>query len=343
MKKLSLLAGAVLALLVLPARAQSGAALLQKAEALDRANQFEAAQTAYNQASRAFAKAGDLNGQQKALGELAALDERLADQLLKSAGAPPAPAPAVPVRAVAPARAGVAAPVRPVAPAAGPAGDATQPLAGSVAGGRPVGLFFMSRYLMALHSLEKATYYFTPGGQVFVNPTGFSASSLASLPAGQRGSYTQAGSKLTVRWASGQTEDSAVEPQASTFGWSMGLFLAVRPFASAQQLVGSFEGGNSVSLGGGSTAVVSGLAFRPDGTYTRTGTSSISTGTDADGTAHAGASGTCTGRWSLNGWLLTLTSAQGQTIRGVAYPIETDDKTGQLTRFYYGSMAYKRL
>lgn len=307
----------------------TGAALFQKAQQLEAAGNRAAAATAYQQAYAAYMSVDDSEGMTKALAARKAVEGgRAAPPLAPAAAAAPRPA--------------AAQPARPAAAAAKPLAAAPTPLAGSMAGGRPVGLFFMTRYLMALHSLEKATYYFTPGGQVYQNPTDFSAAALAALPANLRGTYSLAGNKLTMRWANGQADASDIEPQAITFAWDMGLFMAVRPFANARQLVGTFEGGNSVSLGGGSTAVVSGLTLRPDGTYSRGSTSSLSSSSAAS-TAHAGASGSTTGRWSLSGWLLTLTDAQGQATRGVAYPIETDEKTGQLTRFYFGNIAYKRL
>ncbi|MFD1469136.1 hypothetical protein ACFQ48_12955 [Hymenobacter caeli] len=284
----------------------TGAALFRQGQQLEAAGNKAAAATAYQQAYAAYTSVDDSDGVIKAL----ARKKALAGAGPAAAGAPPAPA------------------LRPTpAPAL--------PLAGSMAGGRPVGLFFMSRYLMALHSLEKATHYFTPAGRVFVDPTGFSAGELAALLPGARGTHSFAGNKMAVRWASNQTGDGPVEPQATTFARDMGLFLAVRPFAGGQALLGSFEGGSSASLGSGTTAVASDLAFRPGGTYSR----SSALGSTGDGsTARAGASSAGTGRWQLSGRLLTPTDGQGAATRGVAYPIETDDKTGQLVRFYFGGI-----
>ncbi|MBD2722653.1 hypothetical protein [Hymenobacter armeniacus] len=229
-------------------------------------------------------------------------------------------------------------------PAASVPAAATQPLAGSVKGGRPVGLFFMTRYWIATHSLEKSTYYFAPNGQVYVDPAGFSAAQLAAVPAASRGSYTVAGRKLSVRWANGQTESADVEPQSETFAWNMGIFLAGRPFASASQLVGAFEGGNSISTSSGSAAAVSSLTFRANGTYSGGSASSFGGRNEAGASTYsAGSSGGSAGRWSLSGWTLTLTDAAGRTSSGVAYPIEKNEKTGQVTRFYFNNVAYKRL
>ncbi|MDO7845838.1 hypothetical protein Q5H92_05680 [Hymenobacter sp. M29] len=308
-----------------------GAVHMKEGQRLQAAGNRAGAAAAYQKAYEAFTSVDDSDGMIAALARKKAVES--------GAATPAAAAP----RAVAAAPRAAAAVARPAA--AANAGDLTQPVAGAVNGGRPVGLFFMTRYWIATRSLEKSTYYFAPNGQVYVDPKGFSAAALAALPASSRGSYSVAGNKLTVRWASGQTSSSEVEPQATTFGWDMGIFLAGRPFTSPGQLTGSFEGGNSISTSSGSASAVSSLTFRPDGTYTGGGASSFG-GRDADGakTYSAGSSSSGnSGRWSLNGWLLTLTDAQGHTNRGVAFPVEKNDKTGQVTRFYFDNVAYKRL
>ncbi|MDO7852051.1 hypothetical protein [Hymenobacter convexus] len=336
MKKFSvLLAGSLLLAVVSSAGAMAqpayngpaGAVHMQEGQRLQAAGNRAGAAAAYQKAYEAYTSVDDSDGM------IAALARK---KTVENGGAPAAPA----AKATATPHPAAAAP-RPAAPAAA---DPTQPVPGAVNGGRPVGLFFMTKYWMATHSLEKSTYYFAPNGQVYVNPTGFSAASLAALPAGSRGSYAVAGNKLTVRWANGQTESSEVEPQTDTFGWDMGIFLAGRPFKSPGQLAGSFEGGNSISTSSGSAAAVSSLTFRPDGTYSGGSASSFGGRTDAGAkTYSAGSSGSSGGRWSLSGWLLTLTDAQGRTTRGVAFPVEKNDKTGQVTRFYFDNVAYKRL
>ncbi|MFD2720111.1 hypothetical protein ACFST9_15415 [Hymenobacter monticola] len=302
-----------------------GAEVFKKAQQLEAAGNKSAAAAAYQQAYQAYMSVDDSDGMIKALAKKNAL---------AGAAAPAAPSP----RPASAAR--VLAVPRPVA-----GGTASvQPVAGAVNGGRPVGLFFMTRYWMATRSLEKSTYYFAPNGQVYVDPKGFSASELAALPASSRGSYSVTGKTLAVRWASGQTSSSEVEPQANTFSWDMGIFLAGKPFQSPGQLAGSFEGGNSISTGSGSASAVSSLTFRSDGTYSGGGASSFG-GRDAAGakTYSAGSTSSNSGRWSLSGWLLTLTDAQGRTSRGVAFPVERNDKTGQVMRFYFDGVAYKRL
>ena len=48
------------------------------------------------------------------------------------------------------------------------------------------------------------------------------------------------------------------------------------------------------------------------------------------------------GRWQLAGWVLIPTDGRGQTLRGVAFFFETDEKTRRVVRFYYNNVAYKR-
>ncbi|WP_151087823.1 hypothetical protein [Hymenobacter baengnokdamensis] len=308
-------------------QAASGAALFQRGQQLEAAGNRAAAATTYQQAYAAYMSVDDSDGMIKAL----AKKKALTGEGLPPAAAAPAPAArpvAVATRAAAPAGAAIAA-----------------PLAGRVAGGKPLGLFFMTRYWIGSHSLEKAAYYFTPAGQAYQNPTGFGAADLAALPAGLRGSYTVTGNTLTIRWADGHTSTSALQDvHSNAFNWDTGIFLGVQPFANTQQLTGTFEGGNSISTSSGSAAVSSDLTFRADGTYSGGSASSFS-GKDTGGntTYDAGASGAGAGRWSLNGWVLTLTNAQGQTRRGVAFPFEMDDKTGRVVRFYFDNVAYKRL
>lgn len=225
--------------------------------------------------------------------------------------------------------------------ASGRAADGS-PLAGKVVAGKTLGLFFMTRYWVG-QSLEKAAYYFVPTGQVYQNPTGFTATALAAVPAGRRGSYAVAGGKMTIKWADGHTSASPVEAGSPDgFGWDAGVFLGVKPFASARQLAGAFEGGNFISSDAGGLSVSSDLTFRPDGTYAQAG-AATGHATSAGSTTQVGSAGSGGGQWQLRDWVLTLTAATGKTTSGVAFPVETDEKTGQVTRFYFNNVAYKRL
>ncbi|WP_210520891.1 hypothetical protein [Hymenobacter terricola] len=113
-----------------PGQALSGAARFKKAQGLEAAGRHQAAETPHNQAVAAYRRANDLDGQQQALTRLAAMDEKIADQLLASVP-PPAPTAAAPA-----ARPAAARPL--AAPAPGPVGVATPP-AGKMVAGQPVG------------------------------------------------------------------------------------------------------------------------------------------------------------------------------------------------------------
>lgn len=314
-----------------PAQAQPaysgppGAVLMQKAKKLQASGDRAGAAAAYQQAYAAYTSVDDSDGMKAALAGKAAV----------AAGATLAAATAAPlatVRPVGAARPALAAAPRP-APVAGP-----MPVAGRVVGGRPVGLFFMTRYIMAWHSLEKATWYFAPDGRVFHNPGALDAAGYAVLPPADRGTL-RPGSN-TLSWANGQSEKFVLEDAtANGFNYDMGIFVGMGPFKSARELVGRFEGGNSVT----GAASVSGLDLRADGSYSGSSVASVSA-TSNESTVRAGSTGTMGGRWSLSGWVLTLIDAAGQPVRrGLAYPIERDAKTGQLVRFYFDNVAYKRL
>ncbi len=111
--------------------------------------------------------------------------------------------------------------------------------------------------------------------------------------------------------------------------------------ASADQLTGTFEGGNSVSFGGGSMAASSSLTFKADGTYAQSG-AATGISTSAESTARVGGTSSGGGKWQLQDWVLTLSPGSGPAISGVAFPVERDEKTGQVVRFCFNNVAYKR-
>ncbi|MCA8830914.1 hypothetical protein [Hymenobacter pini] len=214
-------------------------------------------------------------------------------------------------------------------------------LAGKIVGGKPQGLFFMTRYWIATRSLEKSCYYFTADGHAYQNPTGLGPAELAALPAGQRGTFTVKSADMTITWADKSKSSSTLEDvHADAFNWDMGIFVGVKPFSSPQQLVGTFEGGNSVSFSGGTTAASNTYTFQPDGTYTQSGVLSSQVSSNQS-TASTGGTSNGAGRWQLTGWQLRLTNPQGGTSQGVAFPFEMD-KAGKVVRFYFQSVAYKR-
>lgn len=266
-------------------------------------------------------------------------------------GVAPAPAAAASIRPVgarpaalrpaAPAPRPAAKPGSAPAPRATPPGAAVAPVAAKMSGSKPVGLFFMTRYWISNGSLEKRTWYFAPDGQVYLDPLGFSAAELAAFR-GERGRYQVNGSTMTVKWARGSASTSTVEnPHAASFTWDMGNFTGVRPFASTQQLIGTFEGGESLSNSGGSAITSRTLTLRPDGTFSRGGVSSLSSTSDAS-TIRTGGQSQSSGRWQLNGYFLTLTDAQGGVTRGIAFPYNINGTAARPDRLYFNGTMYKR-
>ncbi|WP_165903620.1 tetratricopeptide repeat protein [Hymenobacter gummosus] len=265
----------------------------------------------------------------------------------RNAGGTAAPAPTATVRPVGP-RPAAARPAPAAAPAAAAPRPATrpgavaQPLVGKVTGNRPVGLFLMTRYWIATGSLEKGTYYFTPDGRVYVNPTGFSAAELAAQQPNSRGTFQVSGNTLTVSWASGQKSSSPVEDaKGDAFNWDMGIFVGAQPFRNTQQLLGTFEGGNSASTGSGYIAAVGTYTFRADGTYARSGVASSTSVSDGS-VLKTGGQGQTAGRWQLNGFVLTLTDNQGRQTSGVSFPFVTETSAAKPDRIYFAGTLYKR-
>lgn len=261
----------------------------------------------------------------------------------RNAGATVPAAPATTIRPVGPRPAAqAAARPAPAATAAPRPAAVAQPLVGKLTGNRPVGLFLMTRYWIATGSLEKGTYYFTPDGRVYANPTGFSAAELAALKPNSRGTFQVSGSTLTVNWASGQKSSSPMEDAKNdAFNWDMGIFVGAQPFRNSQQLLGTFEGGNSASTGAGYIAVAGTYTFRADGTYARSGVASSTSVSDGS-VMKTGGQGQATGRWQLNGFVLTLTDNQGGRTSGVSFPFVTEGTAAKPDRIYFNGTLYKR-
>ncbi len=217
------------------------------------------------------------------------------------------------------------------------------PLAGSTTGGRPVGLFY---YVGGYKYDITRTYYFTPTGQVYVEPTDFSAAGLAALEPSARGTFAINDKEMTIKWANGQSTSGAFHFDATGFG-CQGSYICVAPVGDAQRLVGTFEGRNAArSFDANTLAVFKTLNLKADGTFTRDNYAASHSEsrhsddsrfvTDASSTAAQQA-----GRWSLDGWYLTLTEASG-TVRSVAYRVDWDEKTDKTKRFRFNGTSYQR-
>lgn len=295
-----------------------GAVLMQKARQLQASGNQAGAAAAYQQAYAAYTSVDDSDGMKAALAGRQALGD--------GAG------PAAPRLAPAPAAA-------PGPRAAPPVAVGSAPLAGHLVGGRPVGLFFVTKTVLG--NFRTLSYYFSPEGVAYENPPGLSTAALAATPARSKGRYSVSGKTLRIAWTGyPQPEAAEMVLLGGGFSWSLGsIFSGVGPFKSPGQLVGTFEGGTStVASAVGQAVVSSTLTFRADGTYTGSGVATVTTATSG-GVAETGGSSQQAGRWRLDGWYLTLTDAQGRTARDIAYPVGTDNK---VTLFHFNGIAYAR-
>jgi hypothetical protein len=205
---------------------------------------------------------------------------------------------------------------------------------GRLASGRPVGLF----YYMSVFN-EQRLYYFTPAGQVYVDPANYSPAGLAAVSPAWRGTFAINGKQMTIKWADGHTTTGNYHYDPTGFS-SEGSFVCVGPFANSRQLVGTFEGRNAaISVDASSLAVYRTLHFNADGTFTRDNLAASHAETNSGFTTETTGKSKQAGRWSLNGWVLTLADAQG-TVRALAFPTIADDKTGKVSYFRFNGTTY---
>jgi hypothetical protein len=204
--------------------------------------------------------------------------------------------------------------------------------------GRPVGLYFMTRFWIASGSLEKAVWYFSEEGRVYRDlEDGFSDEVLARHK-GKHGTVTSDGKVMTVTWSDGKKTESEVERDGAAFMWDMGIFTPVKRFEDDAALVGRWEGGDSISTGSGSAASSSTIELRGDGTFTQSRVASV-TSRSSESVASAGAEGGGGGTWMLDDYTLTLTYGDGTTLRGITFPYHD----GKSQRLFFAGTMYKKL
>lgn len=212
---------------------------------------------------------------------------------------------------------------------------------GGFSGDRPTGLFFMTRYWVATGSLEKAVWYFDENGSVYQNlSTGFSEADLAAHE-GQRGTYSVDGDQMTVQWADGNTTTSTLERDGDGFAWDTGMFVPVEPFDGSEDLGGTWEGGSSLTTSAGYAAVARTLLLREDGTYQWDSASSFS-GASAQSGYSTGGEKSSSGRWTIEGFSMTLESPDGETVRGIAFPFDDEDTPVNPDQFFFAGTMYRR-
>ncbi|HWA98300.1 MAG TPA: hypothetical protein VG713_07400 [Pirellulales bacterium] len=204
----------------------------------------------------------------------------------------------------------------------------------------PVGSYFMTRYWSG-GTLEKAAWYFAPDGQVYQNLLeGLSPADLAAHR-GPKGTFQFAGSTLTIRWADGKTSASDIErdQNPNVFMWDLGIFTPIVPVTDKQMLVGSYEGGESVSHDGNRVSNARTLEVRPDGSATWESQGFARGDNFAEGLSSSGA---INGTWQWDGgWTMTLTGG-GQTIRGLVFPFTTGDDPSKPDHLYFRGTMFKK-
>jgi hypothetical protein len=245
-----------------------------------------------------------------------------------------------PVAQAAPETPGILSRLRTAATSVIPGGDG--PASPGYSDGHPVGLYLMTRYWIATRSLEKAVWYFTRDGRVYVDlEDGFSDDILAKHK-GRHGTVSVDGDRMTIAWSNGQTSTARFEKADGGFNYDMGLFAPVKGFSDASELNGRWEGGSSVSFGGGSSLTSRELNLKPDGTFSGATAASISSASD-ESVVSAGSHGGISGKWELHGYALVLTYDDGKVVRGVTFPFDDEKTPVYPDRFYFAGTRYKKL
>ena len=217
----------------------------------------------------------------------------------------------------------------------------SEPPTAAIVGGKPVGLFFMTRYWSFTGTLEKAAWYFAKDGRVYQNlEHGFSDDDLARHR-GPHGTFSVDGDTMEVRWSDGKTTKSAIERDGDAFTWDMGIFTPVQPFDDGDRLAGAWEGGESLSHGGSAVAVSKTLELRADGTFTWDSISFLASEGN-ESRLSAGAEGGTSGKWELDGYSLTLTDTKGNQVRGIAFPYDDEKTPENPDHFFFAGTMYRR-
>jgi hypothetical protein len=207
----------------------------------------------------------------------------------------------------------------------------------------PVGLYYMQKYWIATRHLEKSVWYFATDGQVYENPTGLSREALAAHQGG-KGILKFSGDVLEIVWKKGQPQKDKIERDEGDragFAWDTGMFAPAKPIKDAKSIAGIYEGGSSMSFGGGSTMVAKTLDLNANGTFKTSGIASVAAASDGTVAKVAGEN-TTTGTWSTTDFSLTLQDSSGKTASGIAFPLFEDQKTKTNDRLFFQGFVYKR-
>jgi hypothetical protein len=214
---------------------------------------------------------------------------------------------------------------KPVASCNAPASHPTEVIVTRPMARVPVGLYYMQVYLVVSRYLKKTAWYFAPDGTVYAEVEGGLTPADLARHKGWKGRARMLGNEMEIRWTDGSVYKTEFIPKNGGFDWATsesGMFLAVKPFANWQQLVGSYEGGMSSSSGGGYVATSRTITLRPDGSYTREGIASLGSSNDGTGTqARAGGQSQNGGTWRFDGqYSIQFTDRTGKTSRYLVFP-----------------------
>lgn len=222
-------------------------------------------------------------------------------------------------------------------------GGGDQPAKAGFRGGRPVGLYFMTRYWVATGSLEKSVWYFAPDGEAYENlRTGFSEADLAAHR-GRRGKVSMDGDAMVITWPDGKDTKSRLEvdTDGEGFAWDTGLFTPVQEFDDASELAGKWEGGESLARGGDFIAASNSLDIRADGTFGRESIATVK-GTTERSEIGAGSQSAGQGTWKLDGFKLTLTEDRGKQTTAICFPFDDEKTPVKPDRFFFNGTMYKK-
>lgn len=221
------------------------------------------------------------------------------------------------------------------------AGDA-QPAAGVLKEGKPLGVFFMTRYWSYTQTLEKAGWYFALDGQVYQNlEHGAEPPDLKAHKA-MHGTYRVEGDSMEITWSDGMKTKSKLEREPKSFAWDGGIFTPVEPIREKKSIAGNYDGGASLSHNKNTIAVAKTFQLRADGTYSMSGVTVVSGKTESSeigGSAQKSDSGT----WTASGYSMTLTPSSGPAVRYLAFPVDDDSTTIYPDHLYVGGTLFKKL
>lgn len=193
--------------------------------------------------------------------------------------------------------------------------------------GEPDGLYLMTRMVYG-GSLETTAYRFDDG-TVVRNPIAPDQQKPEDV-----GSYTADGASLTMRFGDSETTSEVESGEQGCFFWDMGNFCPVGEF-DQDVLDGTYSGGASAGFGAVTSVVT--VVFRPDGSYTLSSLGSVST---SEGSAGSG--GGESGRYEIDGNLLTLTPDGGASRSLTTFPYDDGSEGAQPRRMFFGGGMLKR-